>query len=348
MKQLFFFLFACCILANIQGAEPKDLDTLKRDFVLETRRIQIPEFEHAFNPCIVSWKGRLLMSFRSYDKVTQSTDAIYLVYLDEEFKPISKPVCLERNGEYPLQISKAQDPRLIVVEGKLHIIYSNLYPFEEPVGRMIVATLEEDEAGGFSTSSATYLIDYYGQIERRKEKNWVPFVYNNQLLLSYSLQPHRIFAPIGKTGSCASIGSSISTLAWDWGNLLGGTPALRVGNSYLAFFHSNKAMSTVQSGGKIMNHYFMGAYTFEADYPFSLTGISPRPIVGKTFYQGEMYENLTWKPLRVVFPMGFIVDKNFIWLTYGRQDHEAWIVKLDKAKLFASLVPLKMVTHSVP
>jgi predicted GH43/DUF377 family glycosyl hydrolase len=88
-----------------------------------------------------------------------------------------------------------------------------------------------------------------------------------------------------------------------------------------------------------MLHYFMGAYTFSSTPPFEITSISPDPIIGKTFYTGPAYK--TWKPLRVVFPGGFVCYKDSIWVVYGKQDFEVWVVQIDKEKLFKSLKPIK-------
>lgn len=343
--RLMLIAFAAILTFTQQiSAEPRDLLSLKQSFVLDTKRIHIPGYPEAFNPSIVSWKGRLLMSFRSHDPETRSTDLIGLVWLDENFKPISKPTVLKREGEVTCDPSKAQDPRLIVVNDQLHIVYNNLFPYAQPVNRMVVGIIEEDGDGSFKVSFPSPLIDFYGNIERRKEKNWVPFAHENNLYLAYSLQPHRIFMPILDLNSCLPVCSTIGTIKWDWGMLFGGTPALRIGNSYLAFFHSNKALATVQSEGIVMNHYFMGAYLFKACFPFSITHISSHPIVARTFYEGEMYNN--WKPLRVIFPGGFIMDEDYIWVVYGRQDHEVWVVKLDKAGLLASLLPVQTVKFS--
>ena len=82
----------------------------------------------------------------------------------------------------------------------------------------------------------------------------------------------------------------------------------------------------------------MGAYTFEAKPPFALIAVSPEPIVFKGFYEPPYYK--TWKPLRCVFPAGIIVDKDFVWIAYGRQDHETWVAKIDKKQLLKSLVPV--------
>lgn len=348
VKSILVFVVAVFMHTKTFAAEPRNLLSLKQNFVLETKQIVIPGFPEAFNPSIVSWQGRFLMSFRTYDPLTRSSDAIYLVWLDGNFKPVSEPTLLKREGEVCCLPSKAQDPRLIVVHGDIYIVYSNQYPEPNPVSRMVVGLVEEDYNKGFKVTFPCPLIHFYGQISGRKEKNWVPFAYENSIYLAYSLQPHRIFMPILELNSCKPLVSTIGTIKWDWGNLAGGTPALKIGDVYLAFFHSNKALATVQSEGKVMNHYFMGAYTFEADFPFAITGVSAHPIVARTFYEGEMYENNTWKPLRVVFPGGFVFDDNFIWVVYGRQDHEAWVVKLDKAKLLDSLLPVNMIKMSMP
>jgi predicted GH43/DUF377 family glycosyl hydrolase len=83
----------------------------------------------------------------------------------------------------------------------------------------------------------------------------------------------------------------------------------------------------------------MGAYTFSPEPPFEVTRISPSPIVGKNFYHGVTHR--TWKPLRVVFPGGFVSDEKHVWIVYGRQDHEVWAAKLDKQKLLQSLIPVE-------
>jgi hypothetical protein len=169
----------------------------------------------------------------------------------------------------------------------------------------------------------------------RWEKNWVPFVYDGKLLFAYSIVPHRILQPVAD-GACTTISNTRSQIKWFWGQLRGGTPALLDGNEYLAFFHSSKKIATTHSNGKPMPHYVMGAYTFAARPPFEITRISAEPIVGQHFYEGPAYN--TWKPLRVVFPGGYLVDDKYVWIVYGRQDFELWVAQLDKKGLYDSLV----------
>jgi hypothetical protein len=204
--------------------------------------------------------------------------------------------------------------------------------------RMYVAEIQY-EGGSFCAKNIECLSSFEGNDKKRREKNWVPFEYEQKLLLAYSLVPHKIFTPVFGTGHCDTVVSSTSAIEWEWGELRGGTAALLDEGNYLSFFHSSQKIATVHSHGKEIFHYFMGAYTFAPTMPFNITHISPEPIVGKRFYEGATYKPY-WKPVQVVFPCGFIADDNYIWVTYGRQDHEMWVTTLDKRKLYASLVPV--------
>ena len=327
-------------LGPVLNPSPLELQDLAQDFVLETRQIQIEGHPTAFNPSFVKWRGTHLMSFRMRDPKTGSTDSVGLIWLTDDFRPIGKPFILEFPLEQPSLISKVQDPRLIAIDGRLYMIYANtIYrdEFFKEIKRMYLAEISfEDNRFRATTFECIYR---FKNESDRWEKNWVPFDYKNQLLLSYSLTPHRILWPIRGTRECKDFCSSNPSIQWDWGALRGGTQAVLDENQYVAFFHSSKMMTTVNSEEKSMQHYFMGAYTFSSEPPFNITKISPGPIIGPNFYRGPVHK--TWKPLRVVFPGGLLADDHFFWVIYGRQDHEIWLAKIDKQKLLESLIPVK-------
>lgn len=318
-----------------------DLEDMAQDFVLETKKIEIAEYPDAFNPSLTRWKGELLLVFRIRDPETTATNQMGFVWLDDEFNPVGPISILDIQAENPVLMSHAQDPRLINVGDTLYIVFNSGIDekFEGEVRRMYVSKLLIENDRFIATPPEALM--KYDAANNRQEKNWVPFEYNGKLLLAYSLDPHRIFNPVFGQGSCETVASTKGSFQWDWGVLRGGTPALVDKGAYLAFFHSSKDMATVHSDGKKITHYFMGAYTFSQKPPFGITGISPRPIVGKKFYNGPAYK--TWKPLRVVFPGGFVLDEKYVWVAYGRQDHEIWIVKLDKQSLLRSLVPVSTI-----
>lgn len=319
--------------------DPIDLDAMTQDFVLETKKIEIPDHPFAFNPSIVRWKGSLLLSFRTYNPNTRSTNPFGLVWLDENFDPISAPQIFELPFKNPVLVSKQQDPRLVTVGERLFVVYNNILEniTHKEMRRMYISELMFD-GNTFIASHPECITHFEGEKETRYEKNWPPFDYKGQLYLSYSIIPHKVFHPILGTNTCETAFCSSRIFKWDWGVPRGGTQAIIDGDHYLGFFHSWVDVPTVQSGGKKITHYVMGAYTFDSKPPFAITAVSPEPIVAKDFYEPPYYK--TWKPLRCVFPSGLILDKDYAWVAYGRQDHEMWIAKIDKKKLLKSLVPV--------
>ncbi len=312
-----------------------DLEQQAQDFVLETKQLHIPGYAGAFNPAMVKWKNRTLLSFRVRNEHLISTFEIGLVWLDRDFNIASKPYLLKIIQDKPSPFSQTQDPRLITIHDKLYVIFNNFIKIGDMSTRRMFVGEVKYENDTFYVKNPISLHPFAGW-SSRWEKNWVPFIYHDIMLLAYGLVPHRILQPL-ITGECVTVASSHSPLDWDWGELRGGTPGVLDGDEYVAFFHSSKKMATTHSNGKAMPHYFMGAYTYSAKPPFRITRYSKTPIVGKNFYNGPAHN--TWKPLRVVFPVGCIVDDKYIWVSYGRQDFEVWIVKFDKKGLYQSLVP---------
>lgn len=337
-----FIFFISCRLFAFKNLE-KEID----DFIIEIKKIEIEEHPYAFNASIAKWQSSLVICFREIHDIDDSKkdpinssgfSSLGIGYLNEDFS-------LKGNIQY-LKIpcphfSRAEDPRLIVINQRLYVIYSDNVEEEATEGgfRVFVAEIVEQD-DSFAIQSVEKLSDFPGELSTRREKNWVPFNYQDSLLLGYSLKPHRILYPLlDGSEKCMDVSTTLTNVQWEWGEMRGGTPALKVDNEYIAFFHSSIYLATEHSKGVNMPHYFIGVYSFQSHPPFAITKISPKPLIGKNFYDGVDYEYY-WKPVRVVFPCGFIQDKNFFWVTYGRQDHEIWVVKIDKKKLMGWLVPV--------
>lgn len=336
-----FVLSVLCLVTSFPLFSALDLESLCEEFVLETKKIEIPGYPIAFNPGVIRWNGALLLSFRNIpDRNARYNSNIGLVWVDEEFNPISTPQILDTRPPGSLVKPRAEDARLVSIGDRLYMVYSD--NTEEKISRggfrVYVAELQYD-GKLFSIIHQECLSRFEGESREVREKNWVPFDYEGTLQLAYSLNPHRILQPLlnGK-GECASTCTSEAVLQWNWGELRGGTPGIAIDEDrYLSFFHTWMPLATVHSDGAMVDHYLMGAYTFSRKPPFELKQISTLPIVGKNFYHGPIY-NPYWKKVRVVFPCGFVQNDQFIWVTYGRQDHEMWVVKIDKQGMLSSLV----------
>src|SRR5690242_11555269 len=93
-----------------------DLEERRQDFVLETKRIDIPGHPMPFNPSIIRWQGRLLLSFRILPDIKRKYDSeIGLVFLNENFEAVSEAQLLSLRDEYSVGPCRAEDGRLITV-----------------------------------------------------------------------------------------------------------------------------------------------------------------------------------------------------------------------------------------
>lgn len=336
-----FFLFAAPMHCN---ARLINLEEYPQSFISDTKRIRVPGHATAFNPTLVRWNGRLLMCFRelietqkilSSQIVCSADSRLGLVFLDEEFNPSGDVQLLDLCPEGT--ISRADDPRLVMVGGRLFLIYSDNNDPEVSQGGFRVYVIELTFNGReFEIEQQEKMSQFQNELAWRREKNWTPFEYGGSLLLIYSVSPHKVLYPLLGLETCVTVANTWPELFWTWGELRGGTPAVLVEGEYLSFFHSSMDMASEHSDGELSLHYFMGAYTFGKELPFAITKMSPEPLVAKGFYSGEAYEPY-WKPVQVVFPGGLIEEGPFLWMTYGRQDHEIWVGKIDKRALLGSL-----------
>ncbi len=317
-----------------------NLEFSPHTFVVESKKIEIPQFPKAFNPSIIRWEGRILLSFRNIanPKDSYNSSEIGLVWLDEDFQIAAEPQILNLSNN---EVSRSEDARLIEVNGKLFMIYSDNEDEKITKGgfRVFVGELKERE-GKFYLESKRKLTEYEGKNENLREKNWTPFNFNNELYLSYSLNPHLVFKPLDNSSVSETVALSECPLPfWVWGDLRGGTQTLKIEDRYLTFFHTAIRMATEHSNDKEMLHYFMGAAIFDSAPPFSMTYISKEPIIGAGFFTGQVHKQY-WGSWRGIFPGGFICEGEHIYIVYGRQNCEMWVVKLDKKELMDSLVPV--------
>lgn len=337
-------MIACLFLTLASLVSPLiDLEESTDDFAIESKRIYIPGYEWAFNPSIARWENGFVLCFRTLpDMKNTFTSHLGLILLNEEFIPVSRPQILNLTEDSPIP-PRSEDGRLIWVADRLYLIYSdNREPLITKGGFRMFAAEIRYKNGQFSASKPVCFAKFPGESREVREKNWVPFDYVGNLLLAYSIVPHRIFRPNLKTGVCTLAQETKASVNWDWGIIRGGTPALRIGDEYLSFFHSSIKTESVQTTPKKALHYYMGAYTFELHPPYALKKISPRPIFGPNFYTKHMYKPYkNWSSVQGVFPGGYVFNNSNIWVVFGRQDHEIWVVKFDKKKLMQSLVSVK-------
>lgn len=314
-------------------------DIIPNDPNLTLKQIKLEKYPNAFNPSIIKTEQGILLSFRYCPEGKMWVSYVGLALLDHNFELITEPQLLSINESSTCYCAAHhEDARLFSYNGEVFIVYGDYrYSSTEDCTTIDYHSIREDvaiakinfENGQFSVENQLTLIKHPRQ---EREKNWVPFQWNGKLLFSYYPLPHEIIEPNLKSGNCKPFSKINAETHWLWGPLRGGTPAVLVDGEYLAFFHSWVSMKSSISKDHSLPHYFMGAYTFSSHPPFEITKISCIPLKAPGMYTNSTYH------VRSVFPGGFVVLNDDVYIAFGKDDNEIWIAKISKEELKQSLV----------
>lgn len=307
--------------------------------VLATKQVKIPGHPQAYNPSIIQTERGLLLTFRSHpDRNKPWVSTIGYVFLNESADPISEPAFFDTRQFDHRTPSQAEDARLFLCNNKLFVIYNDNIEIQNPSAQqrrdMFLAEVQVND-DGLTLAPAIKLIHEKKYPVQLWQKNWLPFEYNHEPFMIYTVTPHEILHPDLMTGICAAVCETTSTPCWQWGECRGSTPPLLVDGEYLVFFHSMVRIQSDISDDRKIPHYFFGAYTFSAAPPFEITKMTPNPIIAEGFYTRANFHS------RVVYPGGYVISGSRIYLAYGRNDQELWIATIDNELLQESLKPLQ-------
>jgi predicted GH43/DUF377 family glycosyl hydrolase len=333
MRSFLVLIFAVSGFSSIK----EDFEELAFDqkIVLETKRIKFEDFPDSFNPSILKVADGIIMCFRYLpDRYSNPwLSFIGVVLLNDSFEPISNPQLISTRTKTSKTQSQSEDARLFSYRGRIFLIYNDNMEVNNTdyTDRRDMHIVELNVHQNVFTASAPLRLLHQEKIHHLVQKNWVPFEWDKKLLISYSVNPHEILYANLINGACYHCYETQASLEWELGTLRESTPAQVVDGEYLAFFHSGTPLTSFASWGWNLWHYFMGAYTFSASPPFEITRFTPLPIVAEGFYTQSNHEK------RVIFPGGFIVMDPYIYVAYGKDDHEIWIAKLDKKELQLAL-----------
>lgn len=190
-----------------------------------------------------------------------------------------------------------------------------------------------------------------------RAKNTVPFVYEtinektntktSKFYSIYSGQPHivtEVFLPQPNKDKAILTKLAYETVAsdtiWRWGEIRGGSPARLIdtpyGQRYLTFFHSSNQTIFNNNLQWIGKTYYMGAYLFDAHPPFGITHISKVPIIpGDLYHKNRIFAFP--KCDVIVFPTGYFIRNDTIFVSTGYQDTMAYIIAINQTSLLHGL-----------
>lgn len=313
------------------------------EIVLRTFPILLPDITHPYNPSILPREDGYMLAFR-YDPPWDGSGTravrVGMMPLDTDLVPLHTQSTLLDTGN-----PSSEDPRLFVVNEKAHVVYTHVTQQKPSICNIAISHVDLDKMEAISSFDMEYR-------NGSAEKNWTPFTYQpidqseEDAYVIYKYVPHEILqlqVPLnGKTTMAYQNQPPQQLVAWQrkWGEIRGGTQAIRIGDEYLVLFHSS-----FLSKARGIRYYVMGALTFENEPPFRFKRISSHPIFFKEIYSTPVIPTLWFYPrnhIRVLFPGGVVraneQRREVLYVVCGENDASIKCVVLDTAALLRSLI----------
>lgn len=281
------------------------------------------------NCSFIKFKGKIIFVYRMESMPWCSFTKLGICFMNESegnyfpVKESNKVLNLHSALHGYAKGYHVEDPRLFVYNDELYLSYCDGYQMAQ--AKINHETLEASES---------FYIDK--PLKSRTEKNWTFFQHKNNLYSVYSINPHIVFKMNGSNFEKQF--ETRFTSQWKWGELRGGTSPILTRDGYLSFFHSSLDM---QNNGR---QYFVGAYMFDKEPPFSVIAISEKPLLAGE-YISESVPRLSSK-IFVVFPGGVIEDGNGYNISFGYNDYQARYVHVSRETLKNNLIELNKVVEA--
>ena len=219
---------------------------------------------------------------------------------EEDYK-----VVLMKNDKPVYVISRAEDGRLIKCQQRLICIYT------------------APHWGIGELSSVVHMFDFsnnkkwrlkYDKITRL-EKNWSPFVYNDELYLSYKLSPHTVLKCDINTGICTEMYVSKSKLP---SNARGSSQIIPWKNKYIGIAH------TTITTGMMERTYVHYIFIMNENPPFEIVN-SSIPFTFPKYFND-------WRD-KIQFCCGLFIKDKYFYMSYGVADCVSFLLKVNENEI---------------
>jgi len=179
-----------------------------------------------------------------------------------------------------------------------------------------------------------------------REKNWIPFVNNNQLYVLYSDSPRTyiLCSDDGNRLNVQKYDKQIYSISYDYGTLRGGCPPIHFNNKTLIwFFHSTRRSNTIVGNDRTI--YMISAYLSSSDYPFEVSKILIAPVlvgIPSSVSMDILYQD------NVVYPCGAVViDEDTFLISMGINDYKIGHLYVKKTDLHWKNVDKRLTSFSI-
>jgi predicted GH43/DUF377 family glycosyl hydrolase len=280
------------------------------------KRIEFPE-KGSFNPGLVK-----LPNSKDYIMVYRPDEYGFVgCKLDENLNPYS-------DSYFKFNVTNCADPRIIWTnDNKLLMVYSSTTGVGlnlECIRGSIIMDLNKSD----SFINTEHFRISPEELNSR-QKNWIPFLFNEEIYLIASICPHIIYKFDLATKKCTKISEEKWFHPWIYPELFlrGNTnPVLMEDGNFLSTFH------TATWYGKTC-YYDNGCYVFEGKFPFKILRCSNRTYLPAEGAIEPHFRNLG--RIACTFPVGMVLENNDLLISYGDNDSVVKIMRVDLNKMLS-------------
>lgn len=282
-----------------------------------TTRIDLPH--GCFNGSMLELKDKYLLIYRPNEYVFATC------FLNKNFQVLHDTIKnLDLGGS-------VADPRIILTPcNKVFVTYSKFnnscdFNFEYICGSIIMDLNISEEVKVYDNFrvSPVSLVD--------RQKNWMPFVHNDDLYLISDVCPHRIYKFDLKTRNCTLEYETKFNNPWFIKHQLrGNTNCVKIDENYfLGVFHTAQKLDGC-------SYYDNGAYLFEAKPPFKPVMFGNKTIFPAEFAQEKHFRK--FGEIVCVFPMSIIVQGQDVYFSYGDNDSAIRVFKTNIPEVLSTMM----------
>lgn len=329
-------------------------------------RVQPLEEFFIFNPAIVRFHDRLLMTYRvDFGRGASATTraACAICVLDAQLQVMPGSV-VALSDTIVDGGANHFDPRFVVVGDRLFVHYNNNWDTQP--NQIFLVELDPQTLAARAPARALHLDGPRQPIE----KNWMLFAHEGDLFAIYQIDPHIVLrVEIEARGAVRC--RPVHRTMWETGSYTrrygaprGGSPPVRVGEHYIALFHSRtlpRAVAAANAPPAVIRmsrtgwfkpikrwlserldplRYFGGVYGFAAAPPFAPIFIRPEPLLhpeAEACRRQAPAAHLS--PRRVVYPSGLVHLAPDRWLvSYGVHDERCVLRSFTERELWGGTV----------
>ncbi len=335
LQWILFALFALGMsyetFANRRNYIPNYIQENFVNLIEDVKEVKLGPFFRTFNPGVVPYNDGYLMIARCGKKAS-----LILALLNKDFTLLGKSHLLTSLCIAP------EDPRLFIHGEKIYVCYNDCpkecREIKNPPRAMYLAEVTFAKGEWGLTNILRLSFNRPEELERgftkNVEKNWSPFIYQEEIHFIYAYDPLIVVKPNLETGICEEV-SHADELQFTkpYKEPRGGTPAYPTENGYLAFYHicntdvPVKRLFGFYSYG--IGAYLIGAVEISKDPPFRILKKTNSLISGHALYT---------KKRKIEYPSALVVENDRLIFFWGREDKKIMVGTINRQKLQECMV----------